>query len=43
MNSIYDNFHIIKKKYIEQIIEELKILENYEKWTVVESHSPILN
>ena len=43
MNSISANFDPIEKKHIEKIIEELKILENYEQWIVVESRSPIWN
>ena len=37
MNSISANFTSVKKIKIQQIIKELKTLENYEKWTVVES------
>ena len=36
-NSISANFTSVKKIKIQQIIKELKTLENYEKWTVVES------
>ena len=37
-NSISANFSSVPKIKIQQIIEELKTLENYEKWTVVESN-----
>jgi len=37
MNSISANFTRIDDSVIPRIIEELKTLENYEKWTVVES------
>ena len=37
MNSISANFTRIDDSVISRIIEELKTLENYEKWTVVES------
>jgi len=35
-NSISAKFTSVKKIKIQQIIKELKTLENYEKWTVVE-------
>ena len=38
MNSISANFTRIDDSVIPRIIEELKTLENYEKWTVVESN-----
>jgi hypothetical protein len=38
MNSISAKFTSVPKIKIQQIIEELKTLENYEKWTVVESN-----
>ena len=43
MNSISSKFFPIKKKHIKEIIIELKELENFDKWTVVESRSPIWN
>ena len=43
MNSISAKFFPVKKKHIKEIIIELKELENFDKWTVIESRSPIWN